>query len=161
MKTYIQKNAGYFEMKGGLGENFPDYGSTWEDYLDGKWVELGEQQLAFRDSNPTATIKEVWDMELVPPPTPPTIEELRTQAIQLVEQTAIAKKAEMYPPEVLIAKAYSSDADENAFYFDGFMDFSERIENAVDVAIQAINNSEYGMDVNGAVDEFNQIISML
>ena len=72
--VYIQKRAGYFEIEGGLGDNFPknNIGETWEDYLIGKWVELNEQQLDFKKNNSNISIKEVFDMELLPsPPNPP------------------------------------------------------------------------------------------
>ena len=159
LRTFIQKDRkGYLEIADICAVVVKN---TYEDYLAGGWVELSDEQLAFRDGNPNASVKEIIEMELAPLPPEPTLEELRAQAIHLVDRTAVARKAEMYPPEVLIAKAYSKDADENAFYFDGFMEFSERVENASEKAINDINDSKDGKDINEAVDEFNQLISML
>lgn len=39
-------------------------GSTYEDYLNDKWVLLSAEQIAFHEANPSATIEEVWNMEL-------------------------------------------------------------------------------------------------
>lgn len=49
-------------------ELFTNLGSTYEDYLDNKWVKLSEEQMAFKDANPNASIKEIWNMELQPIP---------------------------------------------------------------------------------------------
>lgn len=40
-------------------------GSTWEDYLNGYWVPMSETQIAFGENNPSASIKEIFDMELI------------------------------------------------------------------------------------------------
>jgi hypothetical protein len=74
--TYIQKDTGYHTSEIMLDDEsmkgwFFPVGETWKDYLDGKWVLLSEGQLAFRSENPGASIKEVFDMELLPPPPEP------------------------------------------------------------------------------------------
>lgn len=40
-------------------------GFTWEDYLNGYWVPMSETQIAFGENNPSASIKEIFDMELI------------------------------------------------------------------------------------------------
>lgn len=55
-------------------ELFPNLGSTYEDYLDNKWVKLSEEQVAFKEANPNATIKEIWEMALQPIPTQTLVE---------------------------------------------------------------------------------------
>ena len=45
-------------------EEYNNLGETWQDYLDNKWVLLSDEQFAFHEENPTASIKEVWDMQL-------------------------------------------------------------------------------------------------
>ena len=44
---------------------YDDIGESFEDYLDGKWVKLSENQLAFKESHPDASVKEVFDMQMV------------------------------------------------------------------------------------------------
>lgn len=61
-------------------ELFSNLGSTYEDYLDNKWVKLSEEQVAFKEANPNATIKEIWEMELQPIPTQ-TLEECKNNKI--------------------------------------------------------------------------------
>ena len=47
---------------------YNNLGETWEDFLDNKWVLLSDEQVAFHEEHPTASVKEVWDMELTPEP---------------------------------------------------------------------------------------------
>lgn len=39
-------------------------GSTFQDFLDGKWVLLSNQQIEFKNNNPEASVEEVFNMEL-------------------------------------------------------------------------------------------------
>lgn len=39
-------------------------GETYQDYLDGKFVLLSDEQVKFHEDNPTASVKEVFNMEL-------------------------------------------------------------------------------------------------
>lgn len=65
MVTYIKKDIknNYVELNEELGKGYIT-GSTWEDYLNNKWVKLSDSQLAFKEENPDATVKEVFDMSL-------------------------------------------------------------------------------------------------
>lgn len=76
METYIRKNiAGYYA-------EFPEpidpvywngkIGTTWQDFEDGKWLHLSAAQVDFRNAHPEASVKEVWDMQIVPPEPTPT-----------------------------------------------------------------------------------------
>lgn len=71
MNTYIQKGATgiYVEFETLLDENYA-VGTTWNDYANGKWVLLTAEQLAFKAENPTASVQEVFNMELTPVPEP-------------------------------------------------------------------------------------------
>lgn len=64
---YIKKNVpGYYvEMPNKLDEEqFDNIGETLSDFDSGKWVLLSKEQVKFREDNPNASIKEVFDMEL-------------------------------------------------------------------------------------------------
>lgn len=67
MITYIRytlKNH-YLELEDALDPNdYPDLGSTWEDYLSDVWVQLSDEQVKFKKNNPKASVKEVFDMKL-------------------------------------------------------------------------------------------------
>lgn len=68
--TYIKHDIrGYYiDFEEKFREDLYDnLGSTWEDFLDNKWVLLSDEQVAFHEEYPEASIKEVWDMELTPP----------------------------------------------------------------------------------------------
>lgn len=55
----------YAEFGTPLTDGF-SLGTTWDDFVNNKWVQLGNAQVAFREANPTAKIHEVWNMELDP-----------------------------------------------------------------------------------------------
>ena len=82
MNIYIQKDTTtiYVELDFLLDENSYEIGTTWEDYKNGKWVLLSEEQVAFREENPDASAEEVFNMELNPELPGPTPEELLKQA---------------------------------------------------------------------------------
>lgn len=70
MKTYIWKiQKGYYVN---FGEEIDaeywegQIGTTYEDFLDNKWVLLSDEQVAFHEENPNASIYEVLTMELDP-----------------------------------------------------------------------------------------------
>ena len=65
-------------------EEYNNLGETWQDYVNNKWVMLSEEQIEFHEANPTASIKEVWDMELTPAPVR-TLEQAKYEKIQEIE----------------------------------------------------------------------------
>lgn len=92
MNIYIQKDTTtiYVELDFLLDENSYEIGTTWEDYKNGKWVLLSEEQVAFREENPDASAEEVFNMELNPEPT-----ELTQEDILSSEAIATANVPEM------------------------------------------------------------------
>ena len=69
--VYIKKNIREIYIE--FPEQFDpalnnNLGSTYEDYLDNKWVLLSDEQVDFHETNPDASVKEVWNMELTPIP---------------------------------------------------------------------------------------------
>jgi hypothetical protein len=90
MKKYVyiklSVSKHYLEYEAPLSaEEYDNIGETWQDYVDNKFVPLSEEQVAFRDNNPTATVKEVWDMELTPPHVR-TLDEAKREKIMLIEE---------------------------------------------------------------------------
>ena len=67
-----------------LDDNY-EVGTTYEDYLDGKWVKLNEEQEAFYNANSSASIKEVFDCVLRSP-YEPTIEEVKSLKISQITE---------------------------------------------------------------------------
>jgi hypothetical protein len=55
-----------------------DIGTTWEDYVAGKYVLLTEEQIAFKEANEGASVEEVFNMQLTPIPEPTPEEKLQT-----------------------------------------------------------------------------------
>lgn len=68
MKTYIRNNIkGYYiDFEEEIDAEYWEgkIGETYQDFLDGKWVLLSDEQVKFHEDNPQATIKEVLDMQL-------------------------------------------------------------------------------------------------
>lgn len=67
MFTYIKYNVPntYVVLEEPLNnEEYDNLGSTWQDYIDNKWVLLSEEQVKFHEENPDASVNEVWDMTI-------------------------------------------------------------------------------------------------
>ena len=79
MYTYIKHNIKgfYVELETKLSDELHETGSTWEDFLANKWVLLTNEQVAFRNENPTAKISEVFNMTLDPITTTKTLESVK------------------------------------------------------------------------------------
>lgn len=89
MYTYIKcYGQNYFELPEKLPSETPGLGMTWEDYLNRKIVCLSEEQTKFHIDHPEATVKQVWDMNMPVPPTPPerTLEIAKAEKIQNLEE---------------------------------------------------------------------------
>lgn len=88
METYIRNNVkGYYiEFNEELDANVwaGKIGSTYQDFLDGKWIHLSSEQVAFHVEHPYATIKEVLDCQLTPIP-PRTLEQAKSEKIAQIE----------------------------------------------------------------------------
>lgn len=69
MEYYIHLNSFHavVSLDFTLDENTYSVGTTWDDYLDGKWVKLSDEQVTFKTEHPEATVEEVWNMELKTP----------------------------------------------------------------------------------------------
>ena len=89
MKWYIKKDIkGYYI-------DFPEeidaeywagmIGESIEDFYDNKWVLLSDEQVAFHEANPNASLREVWNMELTPAPER-TIDDAKREKIAEIER---------------------------------------------------------------------------
>lgn len=100
----------YFKItvKGGLAE-FPselspelyNIGSTYTDYLSGKWVPMTDEQKAFKEENPNAAIDEIFNLKL------------RELPERTIEHAKGEKKSQIY--------GYDSSDDVNSFYIHDMM----------------------------------------
>lgn len=99
MKTYIKKNhkGFYIQYDEELDAEYwaGQIGETLADFFDGKWVLLSDEQAAFHEEHPDASLDEVWNMTIKPAP----------------ERTIGNAKQEM------IAKIEEYDASENVNSF--------------------------------------------
>ena len=69
--TYIKRDIkGYYiEFDEMFDPNlYNNLGDSYEDFLNNLWVLLSDEQVAFHEEYPNATVKEVWDMQLTPVP---------------------------------------------------------------------------------------------
>lgn len=66
MITYIKKNVPgkFLELENALEEGLYNIGTTIEDYNNGAWVALSNEQTEFRANNLNASVNEVWNMEV-------------------------------------------------------------------------------------------------
>lgn len=95
---YIKKNVrGYFvelpeELTSDLYDNL---GETYADYLNNKWVKLSDEQIAFREANPSASVREVWDIALTPP-YERTVEDARRELLDKIERYNISENVDSF-----------------------------------------------------------------
>lgn len=66
-------------------EEYSNLGETWQDYIDDKWVLLSDEQVAFHEANPNASIKEVFDMAIAPAYVP-TVEDVKRSKLRAIEE---------------------------------------------------------------------------
>lgn len=83
--TYLKKSVpGYYlEMEEPLDAKDFEIGSVWEDFLNDKFLLLSDKQLAYKESNPKATAKDVWYMT---PPHERTLEDAKKEMITKINK---------------------------------------------------------------------------
>ena len=89
MKTYIWKtHKGYYvEFPEEIDEQYwaGQIGTTYEDFLNGKWVLLSDEQVAFHNEHKYASIREVLNMQLDPTPER-TLEQAKLEKKEQINQ---------------------------------------------------------------------------
>lgn len=107
MLTYINKDiiGNYFDSEVAI-ETIDGYqesvGDNWEDFLNGKFILLNDEQLQFRVDNPDASVKEVFDMEIetVEIPEEPvyerTIEDAKNEMIGTIEDYDLSDEVNIF-----------------------------------------------------------------
>lgn len=89
MVTYIKRTAPqiYVTFNEPLDpEMFSDLGNSYMDYLQGKWVELSEEQVAFHEQHPEASVLEVWNMQINEVSNERTLEQARFEKLMEIER---------------------------------------------------------------------------
>lgn len=88
MYTYIKRNVPgiYLQYEEWIDPEKYDVGSSWEDYINGKFIELSADQVKFHEEYPNASVKEVWEMALTPVPEyVRTIEDAKREKLHAIE----------------------------------------------------------------------------
>lgn len=95
---YIQKRIGFWEVEEPLPASYKT-GTTLEDYDNGTFLLLNDDQIAFHEANPGATPLQVWNMEIPSSPEPEPVPEpdalavARQQKLQeIADQDAFSNK---------------------------------------------------------------------
>ena len=86
--TYIKRDAVgfYVELEKPLTSDlYSDLGTTWDEFTNNKWVLLSDEQVAFHEQYPEASVQEVWNMQLTPPHVR-TLEEAKAEMIQRINE---------------------------------------------------------------------------
>lgn len=71
---YIQKQIGFWNVEEALPDSY-NVGTTLEDYDNGAFLLLSDEQIAFHEAHPNASPVEVWNMEIPSVPEPPVVPE--------------------------------------------------------------------------------------
>lgn len=64
LKNDINNTTISFEIQ--LPNDAYEIGSTYEDYINGKWILLNEKQISFYNENPSANSQEIIEMKMQP-----------------------------------------------------------------------------------------------
>lgn len=110
MEYYIHLNSStkIVALEFTLDEEVYKVGTTWDDYLDGKWVKLSEEQVIFSEKYPDATVEEIWNMEL------------KTPEIDKEAELNYAKATKKQQAEkMMLEKVNEMTYDSNACYVNG------------------------------------------
>lgn len=85
---YIQKQLGFYFSEVQLGDTY-NVGTTLEDYDNGAFLLLSDEQVAFHWEFPDATPLEVWNMEIPSSPEPEPVPE--PDALVIARQAKLAE----------------------------------------------------------------------
>jgi hypothetical protein len=88
MITYIWKQAPgfYIDFEEEIDPIYWEgqIGDALDDFYNGKWVKLSNEQVAFHEEHPNASLREVWNTQLTPIPER-TIEDAKREKIASIE----------------------------------------------------------------------------
>lgn len=85
---YIHKNTGFWELTDILPASYR-VGTTIEEYEQGAYLPLSDEQAAFHAAHPEASQMEVWNMELTSTPQPEPLPE--ADALEIARQAKLAE----------------------------------------------------------------------
>ena len=126
---YIKKQLGFYFSEVQLGDTY-NVGTTLEDYDNGAFLLLSDEQIAFHEAHPNASPVEVWNMEipstpdLEPVPEPDALVIARQQ--KLAEIEAQDKFSEKFFVSVI---RYQRDENGNILMNDAGDQLTEEVAN--------------------------------
>jgi len=132
-------------------------GLTWQDYLDGKWILLSGAQLSFYQANPTASAKEIIEMQLTPPPPEPTLEEARDIAISQIDQEVENRLNDLFPVRELLDNVVRVLANAGDQYISDYIETRDNISMSATMAKDAVRESNCVSEINTVVDSINEL----
>ena len=110
--TYLHRTVKrVYEIDTALGDD-KTKGTTYQDYLEEKWIPVKKTMNTFIKANPTASAKEWIEMELAPLPPPQTLEESKESATEQVTQQAVAQLENLIPLSVIADVIFGQKSEE-------------------------------------------------
>lgn len=88
---YIKKQLGFYFSEVQLGDTY-NVGTTLEDYDNGTFLLLNDDQIAFHEANPDASPLQVWNMEIPSTPEPEPVPE--PDALEIARQAKLQEIAD-------------------------------------------------------------------
>lgn len=151
--VYVNKNVKGFYWEGyELDSSSYEVGYSYQDFLDGKWVQLDSDQEKIHQDNPDASVKEVIAMQFDPEPPGPTEEELLAKA----KDKKVSEAREYAYSDAV--RSYSLDGKQ--IWYNSSM--RQKVKNDIDVAkgsgiyTVSVADSEYELDIaNTAMNEMH------
>ena len=161
MVAYLHKGIiGVFELAEAHSDKYV-IGKTIEDYDDGKWIELNDEQIEFYRKNPNASAREIIEMKLNVYPTLPeqTLEEFQESMITYIKQVAINRLQEAFPQHEINRVALGlANERETATFVSNYALTTEEINRCLTDMIKAIEKSSDRKEVEANIVRFNESI---
>ena len=157
---YIQKDTkGVHDPVEKMPDAFPQ-GTTYEDYILGKWILLTDEQVTFKELHPVASVKEIIDMRMTPLPPETTIEDRKKAAIDAVNLQAASKIEELFPLSVIRDIVFGRLSEEDMAQLQ--IDYNNTI-NVIGIALtgtcERIEAAADDEDAQDALAEFGDTVS--
>lgn len=126
---YIQKQLGFYFSEVLLGDTY-NVGTTLEDYDNGAFLLLNDDQVAFHEANPDATPLQVWNMEIPSSPEPEPVPEPNALAVARQAKLAEIEAQDRFSEKFFVSVIrYQRDENGNILMNDAGDQLTEEVAN--------------------------------
>ena len=154
----LNRNTTPFEVDETVFKNFKT-GKTYDDWLNGLTIVLSAEQNAFRLENINASVKEIIEMQLEPPPPDQetTLEEHKDSAISQIEIESENKLNEILPVREAIDNIMRILSNLEDAYIAEYVEKRDEITLSATMAKEAVREAGNVSEIRTAIDSMNEL----